>query len=260
MFAVYLRIINYVKRKKLVGLARFSRRYFRWLAHFFSHNLKMLALIYGSDKWGFHWYAQHYEYHFRSLRRKKLNVLEIGVGGYASPVRGGASLRMWKKFFPKSTIYSIDIYDKSKLQEKRIKIFRGSQADAEFLKDVRAKMGSLDIVIDDGSHLNEHVVTSFRTLFPLLNEGGIYVVEDLQSSYWPSMGGDSDDLDNPNTSMNFFKKLADGLNYKEFLKPGYVPSYFDENISSIHFYHNLIFVYKNRNDEESNVVKNGVLE
>jgi demethylmacrocin O-methyltransferase len=180
-----------------------------------------------------------------------MNVLEIGVGGYEDPDKGGASLLMWKYYFPRSAIYAIDVYDKSKLQEKRIKIFQGSQNDEKFLKDVFSRIGSLDIIIDDGSHMNEHVLTSFKTLFPLLKDGGIYAVEDVQTSYWPQYGGSSEDLNNPATAMGFFKKIADGLNYMELAEPGYEPAYFDKNITSIHFYHNLVIIYKGVNDERS---------
>ena len=51
--------------------------------------------------------------------------------------------------------------------------------------------------------------------------------------------------------MNYFKNLADSLNYMEFMKAGYEPTYFDKNIIAIHFYHNLIFIFKGVNDEES---------
>jgi demethylmacrocin O-methyltransferase len=93
-------------------------------------------------------------------------------------------------------------------------------------------------------------------LFPKLNDGGIYVIEDTQTSYWKDFGGDSDDLNNPKTMMNFFKSLTDSLNNKEFIKSNYQQSYYDKKIISIHFYHNLIFIYKGNNDEESNRVVN----
>jgi len=192
--------------------------------------------------------------HFHPLRKKKLNILEIGVGGYANPDEGGESLRMWGYYFPNSIIYSIDIYEKKLPKEKRINIFKGSQTDENFLKDVFNKMGSLDIVIDDGSHRNEDVITTFKILFPLLSENGIYVIENTQTSYWPEEGGDSENLANPKTVMNYFKSLTDCLNYAEFIKPGYTPSYFDKNIVAIHFYHNLIFIYKGINNEGSNMI------
>ena len=86
-------------------------------------DLTNLASHYGTDKWGIHRYTPHYQQHFSHLRLNKLNLLEIGVGGYEDPNQGGESLRMWKHYFPNGKIDSIDIFDKSALQEERIKIF-----------------------------------------------------------------------------------------------------------------------------------------
>ena len=228
-------------------------------SYLYADNLAKLAIIYDdTDKWGEHWYARRYEKEFRNLRRKKLTILEIGIGGYYNPKEGGASLRMWKRYFPRSMIYGIDLYDKSAVQEKRIKTFQGNQADEDFLKDICNKTGPLDIIIDDGSHVNNHVITSFKILFPFLKDGGIYIIEDTHASYFPAFGGDSINLANPNTVMNFFKKLTDCLNYEEYLIPGYKPTYFDKHIVAIHFYHNLIFVYKGLNNEGSQQVKDGI--
>ena len=191
-----------------------------------------------------------------SLGIKELGYSKSESGGYEDPRAGGEWLRMWKRYFPFAKIYSIDIYDKSFSEEKRIRIFKGSQVDEVFLKEITEKTGTLDIIIDDGSHVNEHVIQTFKLLFPLLNEGGIYAIEDTQTSYWEPYGGDSNNLNNPTTMMSFFKTLSDGVNHKEFIRPGYEPSYFDRHITSVHFYHNLIFVYKGQNVEESNLIKN----
>lgn len=241
-----------------VSWKRFLKKlYRRILGMVYRHDLIKLATLFRTDKWGGHWYIPQYQRYFSALRHKKLNLFEIGVGGYENPNGGGRSLRMWKFYFPNSQIYSIDIYDKKKLQEDRIKIFQGSQDDPAFLRQVVDSMeGGVDIIIDDGSHINQHIIKSFEILFPLLNDAGIYVVEDVQTSYWPGLGGDSEDLINSNTAMNYFKKLADGLNWREFICPGYAPTYFDQNITAIHFYHNLIFIFKGSNTELSNILKN----
>ena len=221
-----------------------------------SNDLDKLGKIYRSDKTGKHFYTQHYSSHFERFRSKKINLLEIGVGGYDKPDKGGKSLRMWKKHFPLGNIYSIDIYDKKAHEENRIKIYQGSQIDEAFLEKVTDEIGEIDIIIDDGSHINEHVIESFRILFPKLKDGGIYAVEDTQTSYWEDHGGDSDDLNNPKTMMNFFKSLTDRLNNKEFIKPGYEQNYYDKKITLMHFYHNMVFIYKGDNDEESNILVN----
>lgn len=219
-----------------------------------SHDLTALAKLYRTDKWGSHWYTPHYQHHFQKLRRKRLKLLEIGVGGYDNPKSGGESLRMWKHYFPYSDIYSLDIHDKSALEEARIKIYQGSQNDPAALRDVVRDMGRADIIIDDGSHINEHVITSFETLFPLLEDGGIYVIEDTQTSYWPAFGGDSYDLHRAGTMMSYLKQRVDGLNYEELARKDYQASYFDRHIASLHFYHNLVFIYKGANQEGSNWV------
>ncbi|MFH1442353.1 MAG: class I SAM-dependent methyltransferase [Candidatus Omnitrophota bacterium] len=240
------------------NLYEYQKKYFRelkrhLLSKIYYKNLHKLSLIHKTDK---RRYAQYYHKHFQPLREKKLNILEIGVGGYENSLTGGNSLRMWKHYFPNSNIYAIDIHEKSRLQEKRIKIFKGSQEDEKFLNDVFNKTGFLDIIIDDGSHINEHIISSFKILFPLLKNGGIYVVEDTQTSYWPDYGGDSKNLNNPLTAMNFFKGLTDCLNYEEFILPGYKAGYFDKNIASMHFYHNAIFIYKGIN-RETRGINNG---
>jgi demethylmacrocin O-methyltransferase len=181
-------------------------------AKLYSNNLSKLADIYGSDKFGSHYYTRHYETYFKPLRYKKLNILEIGIGGDQNPERGGASLRMWREYFPNSKIYGIDIFNKTIHDEKRIKTFQGSQVDLEFLEKTINEIGNIDIIIDDGSHINKHVITSFNFLYPKLDDNGIYVIEDTQTSYWKSYGGNNQDFNSSETIMGFFKSLVDGLN------------------------------------------------
>lgn len=226
------------------------------VAIFVSGDLTKLAKLYKTDKTDGHWYTPHYMHHFQKFKNKRINLLEIGVGGYENPKVGGNSLKMWKSYFKLGKIYSIDIYDKSALQEKRIKIFQGSQVDEEFLNKISDEIGLFDIIIDDGSHLNKHIIKSFKILFPKLKDGGIYVIEDLQTSYWDDYGGDSKNLNNSKTAMNFLKSLTDCLNHQEILDENYEESYFDKKIVAIHFYHNLVFIYKDNNVETSNIVKN----
>ena len=171
------------------------------------------------------------------------------MGGYEDPCDGGRSLQMWSDFFPKSTVYGVDVHPKTLRLGKRIKVFQGDQRDAAFLNDLVDKIGEVDIIIDDASHLNDHTIRTFEILFPRLKDGGIYVIEDLNNSYWPSHGGDSRDLNNPATIMNFLKRRVDGLNHKEFVLPDYKPDYEDLHITALHFYHNLVFIYKGHNDE-----------
>ncbi len=247
-------------KNQIAKLRRFQALRFRTFQHFIfrlfiGRDLKSLATVNNTDKWGSHWYAQHYQKHFAHLRRKKLNILEIGVGGYDDPEQGGGSLRMWRTYFPNSNIFAIDIHDKSPHNERRIKIFKGSQVDEKCLDEAIRTMGHIDIIIDDGSHMNEHVLFTFKYLFPHLSQNGIYVVEDTQTSYWKEYNGTTAELNSQNTIMGFFKSLVDCLNYSEFEKEGYLPSYYDQNIIAMHFYHNMVFIQKGLNNEGSNIRK-----
>jgi hypothetical protein len=218
-------------------------------------DLAALATYFGTDKGSGHWYAGHYQTHFAHLRNQRLRLLEIGVGGYANPRRGGESLRMWKAYFPNATIIGLDIVCKQLQDESRIKTVMGSQDDEELLRRLCRSEGPFDIVIDDGSHQSAHVIASFLVLFPLLAANGIYVVEDTQTAYWPEYGGaPPGDVAAP-TSMNFLKGLADALNFREFPRSeGWTPHPLGQHIVAMHFYHNLVFVQKGRNDEPSNLL------
>ena len=218
-------------------------------------DLKTLATVHATDKWNSHWYAPHYERHFAPWRSKAVRLLEIGIGGYEDPKAGGQSLRMWKQFFPHGTIVGLDLYDKSRHAEDRIRIFQGSQVDTTVLRKVVDECGPFDLIVDDGSHRNDHVIASFEYLFRHgLKDDGIYAVEDLQTSYWKAFGGATRPTFN-GTSMAYFKSMCDGLNFREWHKPNYEPSYRDLHVVALHFYHNLVFVQKGQNDEESNFVR-----
>lgn len=216
-----------------------------------SMSLTELAAEFGSDKWGVHRYTPHYERHLAHLRDRDQLVIELGIGGYAREQQGGASLRMWKWFFPRAQVVGVDIEDKSFVDEARITSYRGSQTNARLLRRIVQRFGEPTVVIDDGSHRPPHVIRSFQILFPMLADDGFYVIEDIQTSYWPQWKG-SLDLDDPTTSMAMVKRLLDGLNHEEFLDESYEPSYTDLHVRAVHCYHNLVVIEKGDNREGSN--------
>ncbi len=163
---------------------------------------------------------------------------------------------MWQHFFPNALIVGIDKYDKSGLNSDRIRCFKGDQADHEFLAHVVEQIGGVDIVIDDGSHQNDDVIASFEALFPLLNDGGYYIVEDIETSYWDYYGGSSDESSTTMTSIRYFKSLIEHLNWQERLLPGYTPTYLDQNLFAMYFYHNMVWLRKKLHGEQSAVVVN----
>ena len=215
-------------------------------------NLNTLAETYSTDKLE-HGYIKIYERYFESLRDKQLKILEIGIAD-------GKSLLMWSDYFKNSTVVGIDIHEidikEKNLDRSNIKIHQGSQSDDKFINTIIKEYETFDIIIDDGSHLKKDVIKSFHLLFSYLNNEGLYVVEDMQTSYNHFFGGNPFDLKYSNSHMNFFKHLTDRLNYQEIANPFYISNKYDAKITNVSFYHNLVFVKKGVNDRLSKEVIN----
>jgi hypothetical protein len=220
----------------------------------YQFNLDRLADLHKTDKGSGHGYTKVYRHFLRPYKFQAVRLLEIGVGG-RGPTDGGASLRMWKDYFPFGKIYALDLLDKSRLEEPRIRTFQGDQTDPEALMRVTNESGDLDIIIDDGSHRNDHVIRTFELLFPRLKLGGLYFVEDVQTSYWPRYGGSSEDLEKAPTLMNFFKHKADSIHYPELILDGpREPDIYDKHIIGLHFFRGLIVIEKGDNSRPSTLI------
>lgn len=221
------------------------------LAGLFGASLDLLAALCGTDKYGLHHYTAVYEEIVRPLRRRPVSLLELGVGGYARGL-GGESLLMWQAYFRRGRIYGVDIEDKTALSGGRVKVFQCSQTDRDRLATLAEEIGPFDLVIDDGSHVSEHQIASFDILWPFVKEGGWYVVEDVQTSYWPAYGGGAPGSPaHASSCMGFFKSLADSVNECELLERGRVRT--EPSIGHIAFHHNLIVLRKNLAERASNV-------
>lgn len=186
------------------------------------------------DKW-LH-YLPVYEKHFGPYRDTDLKFLEIGV------FKGG-SLEMWRKYFgPNSKICGIDIDPACADYETPGTTVRiGSQADPEFLRTVVDELGAPDIILDDGSHVAAHQDASFRTLFPLLKDGGLYVIEDLHTAYWPQWEGG---YRRKGTAIELVKTMIDDMHgwYHDLgtSTPG------QTEIGAIHVYDSMVFIEKQK--------------
>lgn len=216
-------------------------------------DLLSCALRHGTDKATAHSYISFYEELLQPRRAEPLSLLEIGVGGGSNPKMGGESLRMWKEYLPLGQITGLDLYDKTAFEEPRIRIYTGDQTDPELLLRIALECGPFDVIIDDGSHRPPHVVASFTALFPHLRDGGIYVIEDLQTSYWPTWGGRFR-ASARHTSMSYLKARVDGLNWAELRLPNVMPGPFDQQILEIRFRHNIAAIVKGDNREPSNSI------
>ncbi len=179
-----------------------------------------------------------YENYFKNFKNKKINILEIGV-------HEGKSLMIWKDYFPKANIVGVDLKSYN-FNINRIFTYQGDQIDTNFLLTVARKFKKFDIIIDDGSHVCSHIIKTFDFLFDYLKDDGLYICEDLQTSYWPRYGGSRINLNKKNTSLSFFKTLVDSCNYESHDRPFYKKSKFDGNIKFVHFFQNLVIIKKGR--------------
>jgi len=148
-------------------------------------------------------YFPAYEEHFAPYVGKSPLIFEIGV------YKGG-SLQLWKKYFgPGARIVGVDIDPTcALLEEERVSVRIGSQADQRFLKSIVDEFGAPDIVIDDGSHLSGDINATFDVLYPAMKSSAVYVVEDLHTNYWDEYGGG---LYRPSTFIERVKGLIDEI-------------------------------------------------
>jgi hypothetical protein len=141
-----------------------------------AESLDEIGRLEGSDKSSLvHGYLGFYENLFKNFRGRKFNLLEFGSSNCAA-------LRMWERFFPLATIVGVFPGSVKDYLSSNVQIEIGSQLDNKFLIHLIAKYDP-EIVIDDGLHYWSHQINSISVLFPLLRGGGIYVIEDLQTSF-----------------------------------------------------------------------------
>lgn len=201
-------------------------------------TLDALALKHGTDKSSNHHnYCVTYDRYFQHFRNQNILLFELGVGGYKYSNRGGESLRMWCEYFINGRIITIDIYDKTEIViPNNAEVYKCSQDNgADMLRLLNERKP--DIIIDDASHINPLTIKSFELLFSQVNSGGVYVVEDTETSYWSAVATDGTDFKGGGghdmTVMNYFKRKCDEINLIE-----------TSDIKTIHFYTGLIFIFK----------------
>ncbi len=159
-----------------------------------------------SDKWSI--YLAAYDNIFAEYRDDAVHLLEIGI-------QNGGSLDIWSKYFPNAQkLIGCDINPncaKLVYDDQRISIIIGDANHNATEAAILSATASYDLIIDDGSHRSSDIIKSFVKYWPHLEDGGVYVVEDLHCSYWESYEGGIYD---PLSSMAFFKRLTDVLNFE----------------------------------------------
>ena len=140
------------------------------------YDLDVIFNKYDTDKKAkYHNYTRQYNSLLNEFRDKPIKYLEIGV-------YNGGSIKAFRDTFKKSPcILGLDINNVCKKYEdieRNLFVEIGDATDSNFINDITIKYGSFDIILDDGSHVNKDVIKSFELLFPLLNDNGLYIIED----------------------------------------------------------------------------------
>lgn len=203
-----------------------------------------------TDKTMHHGYHRFYDSILQPLRSQSFGMIEIGI-------ETGASLNLWKNFFPSAFIYGIDIGNS--YEDDRCKIFTCDQSDLSALHGIKTEITkAIKFINDDGSHIPEHQLLSFNFLFNnVLEDGGIYIIEDIETSYWKKGGlygyKTKYGLGHPNSVVEKMKNIVDWINgefittdEKEILdqKTDFLDIETKMSISSVTFVHNAIIIKK----------------
>ena len=239
----------------------------------------------GTDKLWRHGYHRYYKDILSEFREKDgVRILEIGV-------EHGRSLITWAKYFVNSASDGIQGvvfgHDGDVLQSvcqkenfpgcQKIKLFSGDQSDVRFLGELvrnGAKLdperpvsptewieGGWDVVIDDGSHLPRHQLTSFASLFPFVRPGGVYIVEDIETSYFDATFAEiygykikkaGIGRPPPGNFVEKMKQLVDVVNRHWFYRPEFsvLGGLIDHEIRSISFGGGLIWIQKSYKSDD----------
>jgi len=184
-------------------------------------------------------YFDIYERHFARFRGSDVHVVEFGAAQ-------GGSLQMWKHYFgPRSRVFGVDINPACKqVEEEQVEVFIGDQEDRDFLKSLASRIPRIDILIDDGGHTMRQQIATYEELFPHIDANGVYLCEDLHTSYWPDFGGG---VGKRGTFIEYSKSFIDYLHGWHSAQPRRLGvSEFTRSVHSLHYYDSILVIEKRR--------------
>jgi hypothetical protein len=200
------------------------------LAEYYFNNTRRLI-----HKW--HHYFEIYHRHFAEFRGRSPVIVEIGVSH-------GGSLQMWHDYFgPGARIVGVDVDPRCRqFEDENTTILIGDQADRGFLADLRGRVPHIDILIDDGGHTMLQQIATFEELYPHIQPHGIYLCEDVHTSFWARWGGG---YRREGTFLGYSKALIDRLHawYSEDSIRLCVDS-FTKSTFALHFYDSVLVIEK----------------
>lgn len=204
--------------------------------------------MFNTDKIISHKYHNIYSQFIEKFENINGSMIEIGI-------EESYSLKMWLNLFKNIHIYGFDINIEK--TGDRYDIFKGDQSNEEDLnKFTKIIDKPVYFINDDGSHIPEHQLLTFNKLFPYLEEGGIYIIEDIETSYWSK--GHIYNYDttygykNSKSIIEIFKNVIDCVNSKFLLNKIETPIKHLDNIKMISFLYNCIIIEKKNKEEEVN--------
>lgn len=205
-------------------------------------DLVELSEIFNTDKQpSFHNFIDLYNRHLTPLQDSVHRILEIGIFN-------GASHKMWKCFFDSAEVYGIDIKQKPWVENLGIHTYLANQADRDDLQEfIDSSGGQFDVIIDDGGHYMDHQQVSLGFLFKHLNEGGLFIIEDVHTSipaYYDGFGRDS-------TLSNTTLKIFTDYIMTEDIESVYMT---DEEKVYLETWIDYIEIYKRKNSMHSTAV------
>lgn len=207
--------------------------------------MRELGLKYNNDKVTHHRYDLVYPTYLNKYINQNIQMLEIGLGTFTDGT--GYSRDMWMEYFVNPKVFVMDI--DHEFDDSIGKVIKGDQSNTNDLLSVSEICGNLDFIIDDGSHHPEHQIKTFDILFQKnLKNGGTYIIEDIECSYWRSdakvYGYETGYLN----IVDFFQKILHQIN-SEFSQQNN-----KYKISTITFSKNSIIITK-QTDEEIEIDK-----
>jgi len=206
------------------------------------NRMNVLGKKYGTDKVTHHEYDEIYPLFIEQYYGSEGAMLEIGI-------QSEKSLKMCLELFPNAFIFGVDIGHGDKKGDRYhiIKADQSKQTELDRLKEIIASR-SVFFINDDGSHIPEHQLLTFNTLFPVLEENGVYIIEDVETSYWTKEGlygyKTRYGYKHNDSILEIFKDVVDTVNQEFAGKRKNRVTVDHDSIGSITFSRNCIIIVK----------------
>jgi len=182
-------------------------------------------------------YFDVYDRHFSKYRGTDVHFVEIGTGH-------GGSMQMWKDYFgKKAKFFGVDINPEArKFEDDQVRIFIGDQGDRNFLNQLARDIPRIDILLDDGGHTMKQQINTFEVLYPRIASDGVYLCEDLHTSYWKGFGGG---YRKRGSFIEYSKNFVDYLHawHSKWVRKA-APEEFVRSTYSLHYYDSMLVIEK----------------